>query len=316
MVSIIVPVYNTEKYLHNCINSLLAQTCTDIEILLVNDGSTDTSGDICDAYAAQDSRVRVIHQQNAGVSSARNAALAVARGEYIAFVDSDDWVSPDYIEDLQSAMTESGADLVACGMFAVYSRFDTVQDKTDCTEVLEGREVYRVLLCDVQVGGYLWNKLFKRELIRDGFDTDLHLSEDFLFCAKYAREVGRTVILRRKLYYYWQNPQRKHSTLNARVLSLLDAQERLLELYAVEYPSLCPKIKTNMVKAALNMRARYELGGMHDGAISARLDGVIEQYYGEVYGRAGVLSRFNLSVTRKHPVAVFRLKSMLLRRKI
>ena len=95
MVSIIVPVYNTEKYLHNCINSLFAQTCTDIEILLVNDGSTDTSGDICDAYAAQDARVRVIHQQNAGVSSARNAALAVARGEYIAFVDSDDWVSPD-----------------------------------------------------------------------------------------------------------------------------------------------------------------------------------------------------------------------------
>lgn len=316
MVSIIVPVYNTEKYLHNCINSLLAQTCTDIEILLVNDGSTDTSGDICDAYAAQDARVRVIHQQNAGVSSARNAALAVARGEYIAFVDSDDWVSPDYIEDLQSAMTESGADLVACGMFAVYSRLDTVQDKTDCTEVLEGREVYRALLCDAQVGGYLWNKLFKRELIRDGFDTDLHLSEDFLFCAKYAREVGRTVILSRKLYYYWQNPQRKHSTLNARVLSLLDAQERLLELYAVEYPSLCPKIKTNMVKAALNMQARYMINNMQDEGVKARLDGVLVQYYDQTLAHAGKLTRLNLHLTQKHPVGMFKLKSKLLRRRI
>ena len=154
------------------------------------------------------------------------------------------------------------------------------------------------------------------ELIRTAFDPDLHVSEDFVFCAEYAKHVSRTVILSRKLYYYWQNPQRKHSALNSRVLSLLDAQEKLLSLYAEQCPALCALIKTNMVKAALNMRARYELGGMHDGAISARLDGVIEQYYGEVYGRAGVLSRFNLSVTRKHPVAVFRLKSMLLRRKI
>ena len=316
MISIIVPVYNTEKYLHNCIDSLLAQTYTDIEILLVNDGSTDGSGAICDACAARDARIRVMHQQNAGVSSARNAALAVASGEYIAFVDSDDWVSPEYIEAMQSAMTEADADLVCCDMFMVRNRFDTVRDNTDCRDIIQGREVYRSLLCDGQVGGYLCNKLFKRDMITATFDSNLHVSEDFVFCAEYAKAVGKTVIMRRKLYYYWQNPQRKHSALNVRMLSLLDAQERLLALYATEYPSLCPHIKANMLKAALNMRARYKLGGMDDTAIKSRLDGVIEQYYDEVYQSAGKLSCLNLALTRKHPVAMFKLKSMLLRRRI
>lgn len=315
MVSIIVPVYNTEKYLHNCIDSLLAQTCTDIEILLVNDGSTDGSGAICDAYAARDARIRVMHQQNGGVSSARNAALAVASGEYIAFVDSDDWVSPHYIEAMLDAMTDANADLVCCGMFFVRNRFDTVQDMTDCREIIQGREVYRTLLCDGQVGGYLCNKLFKRDMIAAMFDPDLHVSEDFVFCAQYAKAVGKTVILRRKMYYYWQNPQRKHGVLNARMLSLLNAQEGLLALYATEYPSLCLRIKANMVKAALNMRARYELSGMNDGAIKARLDSVIGQYYDEVYQSAGKLSRLNLALTRKHPALMLRLKMLILGRK-
>ncbi len=316
MISIIVPVYNTEKYLHNCIDSLVGQTYTDIEILLVNDGSTDQSGEICNAYAARDARIVVLHQENAGVSSARNAALAVAQGQYVAFVDSDDWVSETYIEDMLDAMARADADFVSCGMFAVNNRHDTVRDNTDCRDIIQGREVYRSLLCDGQVGGYLWNKLFKRDMITATFDSDLHVSEDFVFCAEYAKAVGKTVIMRRKLYYYWQNPQRKHGALNVRMLSLLDAQERLLALYATEYPSLCPHIKANMVKAALNMSARYELGGMNDGAIKARLDGVIEQYYDEVYQSAGKLSCLNLALTRKHPVAMFKLKSKLLRRRI
>ena len=316
MVSIIVPVYNTEKYLKNCIDSLVCQTYADIEILLVNDGSTDRSGAICEAYAAKDARICVMHQENAGVSSARNAALAVARGQYVAFVDSDDWVSATYIEDLQKAMVRADADLVACGMFAVHNRHDTVKDSTDCTEILHGREAYRALLCNGQVGGYLWNKLFKRELIRTAFDPDLHVCEDFVFCAEYAKSVNSTVVLSRKLYYYWQNPQRKHGALNARMLSLLDAQEKLLALYAEQYPALCASIQVNMVKAALNMQARYKINDMHDERIQARLEGVLAQYYDRALEHAGKLSALNLRLTQKHPVAMFKLKSKLLRRRI
>ena len=316
MVSIIVPVYNTAKYLYNCIDSLVGQTYTDIEILLVNDGSTDQSGEICESYAARDARIVVLHQENAGVSSARNAALAVAQGQYVAFVDSDDWVSETYIEDMLDAMARANADFVSCGMFAVNNRHDTVQDKTDCAQILQGREVYRALLCNGQVGGYLCNKLFKRELIRTAFDPDLHVSEDFVFCAEYAKHVSRTVILSRKLYYYWQNPQRKHSALNSRVLSLLDAQEKLLSLYAEQCPALCALIKTNMVKAALNMQARYIISNMQDEGVKARLDDVLAQYYDQTLAHAGKLTRLNLHLTQKHPVGMFKLKSKLLRRRI
>ena len=99
-ISVIVPVYNTELYLHRCIDSILSQTFTDFELLLINDGSTDRSGEICDEYAGKDKRVRVFHKENGGVSSARNIGLDEARGEWIAFVDSDDWVSPKLLEIL------------------------------------------------------------------------------------------------------------------------------------------------------------------------------------------------------------------------
>ena len=97
-ISVIVPVYNTEKYLHRCIDSILAQTFTDFELLLIDDGSKDNSGAICDEYAAKDSRVRVFHKENGGVSSARNLGLDNVRGEWVTFVDSDDWVEKEYIE--------------------------------------------------------------------------------------------------------------------------------------------------------------------------------------------------------------------------
>ena len=113
MISIIVPVYQVEPYLNRCVRSLLEQTYTDVEIILVDDGSPDGCPTLCDAWAGKDARVRVIHKPNGGLSDARNAGLTVARGEEIAFVDSDDWVDPDMLERLYNQMEETGADLVA-----------------------------------------------------------------------------------------------------------------------------------------------------------------------------------------------------------
>ena len=101
LVSVIVPVYKAEKYLHKCVDSLLAQTMTDFEVLLINDGSPDRSGAICDEYAAKDSRIRVFHKENGGVSSARNLGILESQGKYITFVDSDDWLSPCYLADFE-----------------------------------------------------------------------------------------------------------------------------------------------------------------------------------------------------------------------
>ena len=110
-ISVIVPVYNVEKYLHRCVDSILAQTFTDFELLLINDGSKDSSGVICDEYAAKDSRVLVFHKENGGVSSARNMGLDNAKGEWISFVDSDDWVEKEYLETLYQ---DGEFDFVTC----------------------------------------------------------------------------------------------------------------------------------------------------------------------------------------------------------
>ena len=116
MISVIVPIYKVEEYLGRCVDSLLQQSFGDFEIILVDDGSPDGCGAICDAYASQDPRVRAVHKSNGGLSSARNAGLHVARGDVIAFVDSDDWVSPDFLEAMYVAMEREGADIVECGV--------------------------------------------------------------------------------------------------------------------------------------------------------------------------------------------------------
>ena len=141
--SIIVPVYKVEKYLPKCLDSILAQTFTDFELILIDDGSPDRCGDICDEYAAKDDRLIVIHQENKGVSAARNAGLDIARGEYIGFVDSDDWIEPEMYETMLATAKESEAEIVACG--ANHS------DETETIlfqELLEDLELYNdKMLC-------------------------------------------------------------------------------------------------------------------------------------------------------------------------
>ncbi len=116
LISVIVPVYNVEKYLRRCVDSILAQTYTNLEIILVDDGSPDNCGKICDEYAKKDSRIKVIHQKNGGLSAARNAGLDIATGDYIGFVDSDDYISPEMYEKLLNILKESNSDLSVCGM--------------------------------------------------------------------------------------------------------------------------------------------------------------------------------------------------------
>ena len=118
-ISIIVPVYNVEEYIHRCIDSILAQTFTDFELILVNDGSHDQCGKICDEYAENDSRIKVIHKKNGGLSDARNAGLEIAQGEYIGFVDSDDYIEHDMYEKLIEACKEYNSKLAMCGRYKV-----------------------------------------------------------------------------------------------------------------------------------------------------------------------------------------------------
>lgn len=190
MVSIIIPVYNVESCLSRCIESIQRQTMQDLEIILVNDGSTDTSGIICDKYALQDKRIRVIHQDNGGQVSARNAGIEIATGEYIAFVDSDDWIESDMISTLYTTAVEKNADVVMEGMIEeigdkhypvvnVLSEgiYRTKQEKKYLYENMVSCENYFRL----GIQPYLWNKLFRSELVKKYMccmDRRIRIGED------------------------------------------------------------------------------------------------------------------------------------------
>lgn len=210
-VSVIVPVYNTEKYLAECVNSILAQTLHDIEVILVDDGSTDSSPAMCDAYAEKDSRVKVIHKVNGRAASARNAGMKIAQGEYIAFVDSDDWISPDMYEQ----MLASGADVCLCD----YVRFQGEQ-KFSFTQpnIREGfydksqirKEVYPHLVMDgiefpITISN--WAMLIRRKVITENhlsYREDILISEDAPFGSEVLYCANSFAYLKGQQFYHYR----------------------------------------------------------------------------------------------------------------
>ncbi|MGN0335852.1 MAG: glycosyltransferase family 2 protein [Lachnospiraceae bacterium] len=204
MISIIVPVYKSEKTLADCLNSLLAQTLHEIEIICVVDGSPDSCGDICDSFAAKDDRVKVIKRRNGGVSSARNRGIEEAGGEYIAFVDSDDTVDPQYCEKLLDAVEKTGADLAVCGFHHWYIGRD-VEKKPAIVGTFSANGFEKEFLGLYQTGflNMPWNKLFKKEKA-GAFPSGLSLGEDLLFNMDYLEHCETITVIPDALYHYIQ----------------------------------------------------------------------------------------------------------------
>ena len=212
-VSVIMPVYNAEKYLEKSAASIMEQTLDELELILVDDGSLDGSGKICDMIAEKNPRVRVIHQNNAGVSCARNAGLAAAQGEYIGFVDADDMISKHMFSVLYRLAVQYECDLVSCrycslsGVLWEIQTPDTIWiDSVD--HPLSREEMDRVLLPAVYKGFdcSVWNKLFKREIIeRENiqFKPELSIGEDYLFVLNYLAYTQRYYYTTQVLYYYY-----------------------------------------------------------------------------------------------------------------
>lgn len=204
MISVIVPIYNVEKYLDRCITSIISQTYKDLEIILVDDGSTDTSGEICDRYASEDSRIVVIHKQNGGLSDARNAGLVRATGDYIGYVDGDDWIEPDMYELMVTNCMSAGADVAACRYKEVYPD-RCVDGSTDMIKTLSKEETLEIYLCgDAQVKIYnsVWSKLFKKELVKDYRFPVGQKSEDIMYTTKAFCNMNKCVYIDKALYNY------------------------------------------------------------------------------------------------------------------
>lgn len=207
MVSIIVPIYNAEQYLRRCVDSILNQEYTDYELLLVNDGSTDASGDICEEYGDQDPRVIVIQKENTGVSDSRNRALDRARGKYLQFLDSDDWITPDATRLFVRAAEEYGCDMVISDFYRVVG--ERLSPKGDIEE--EGvltREEFAAHMMENPADfyyGVLWNKLYRRDFVEEHklrMDTDISWCEDFMFNLEYIRYAKVFYALHAPIYYY------------------------------------------------------------------------------------------------------------------
>lgn len=214
-INIIVAVYNTEKYLPKCIESILNQTYRDIRLFLVNDGSTDRSLAICESYRILDSRICVLNKENGGQASARNMALDKIRGGYIAFVDSDDYIKPDMIEKLFTAITQNNADIAICGI-----TFDSgIRTVDSCAKprVLNNDELIKAYLEDPDIGAYLWNKMYKTEIWDNIRFPTVRMCEDALIIHEILGRSKCCVVIQQPLYVYVQregSTERKRFTKN------------------------------------------------------------------------------------------------------
>ncbi len=202
--SIIVPVYNSEQYLERCINSILNQTFSDFELLLINDGSTDKSGIICNEFAQSDSRIKVFHKSNGGVSSARNTGLDNAKGDWIVFCDSDDWVLPEWLNTFFQNLCD--ADLIIQGMRFDKSALDDVNTPTNVAFSYRGgySDCLDIMLC-IGVVGYLMNKAFRASIIRENdivFDKRFNFHEDEDFILKYMVNSNSAISVETVGYHY------------------------------------------------------------------------------------------------------------------
>lgn len=208
LISVIVPVYKVEAYLPACVDSILAQTFCDFELILVDDGSPDACGEMCDQYARQDARIRVIHQENGGLSAARNAGLDIAQGNYITFVDSDDMVAPDFLEVLYASLERSNA-AVACCCFQSFE--DDVPPRRHNAEIhsktMTGHAaVLSVYNATGDVSVTAWGKLFQKELLRDRRFPIGKIHEDQALIPVVLCNAATVVTVDAELYYYRDRP--------------------------------------------------------------------------------------------------------------
>lgn len=230
IISIIVPIYKVEKYLETCINSILSQTFTNFELILVDDGSPDRCGFICDEYKKKDKRIKVIHKKNGGLSDARNAGLDIATGKYIGFVDSDDIIHPKMYEILFNCMSKSDSDIVQCN-FKKIKNLDEIVDSlgnyNGTFKEYDNKAAIIDMIDNNKINVNSWNKLYKRELFETLRFPKGKIHEDEFLTYKLLYNSRKIAYINEELYYYYQNDNGIMNGSN--ILKRLDRIEALEE---------------------------------------------------------------------------------------
>ena len=249
MISIIVPVYNVETYLPRCLDSILTQSLEDFELLLIDDGSTDGSGKICDQYAERDRRIVVFHKSNGGLSDARNYALNRMKGQLVTFIDSDDYVGRDYLKILLEMIEEYDVDFTSLGMEETWSTEMTFVESNDERRVLSRQEAYREMAAGTSIGVMSCAKLFKAELF-DGIRFPVgEIYEDLATIPYVISRCDRCVASSVRQYYYYQRPDSLSNTVSRKNVDMwIKTMEKLLNWTEEEFTSAYPFAESRLVR--------------------------------------------------------------------
>lgn len=278
-ISIVVPIYKVEAYIHECVDSLLSQTYQNLEIILVDDGSPDTCPAICDDYAKQDSRVKVIHQQNGGLSAARNSGIKAADGAYITFVDSDDYVDQRFVEELVHCIKQTDADIVCCGISVIGSGRTLITAPKETACFTDDR--ISLLVRQQGTGDYYMNKLYKRELL-DGFELPVgKLFEDIFSMHFLFAKANKVAWLNQTLYFYRINETGiSHSrVLNPRFIDFVRGNRAQYQFIAETFPAF-EKLSARKYAGAVTHAATVYMQKAQPEKLRALLDVLSEHSRG------------------------------------
>lgn len=248
LISVIVPIYNVEKYLARCVDSIVNQTYKNLEIILVDDGSPDLCPQMCDDYAEKESRIKVVHKKNGGLSDARNAGMAVATGEYISFIDSDDYVSDDFIECLLDVMNKENSDIAECSVVKFYedNRFDEFIDDLS-VKTYDTQDAMSALIAENPFHQHVWNKLYKTELVKDIPYAVGKLNEDEFWTYRVFGRANKVARLNKTMYYYFQrNSSIMGVGYNIRRLDALEGKANRQKYIENNFPDLSTQAKIDL----------------------------------------------------------------------
>lgn len=241
MISVIIPVYNVFPYLSECVDSVLSQTYQDLEIIIVDDGSVDGCLELCDEYVRKDRRVKVIHKKNGGLSDARNVGMGVAQGEWVYFVDSDDWLDRSAIKKLYDYAVTNHCDAVQGNMYYVYKDYmlyRNVSKQERKKHILKRDEAMHELIINDRIKNFAWGKLYKKILIQDLLFPVGKFYEDSFWQHLVIDRVSRYGIIDEPLYYYRQREDSISGERSDRLNDLLEGYKSRLSFIQEEYPEL------------------------------------------------------------------------------
>lgn len=316
-VSVIVPVYNVEPYIDKCVHSIVSQTYSNLEIILVDDGSPDNCHAVCDAWSQRDSRIKVVHKSNGGLSDARNAGLAVSTGDFIGFVDSDDWIAPEMFEKLLTALIEDNSDIAACTVEMVWedgtpSRLLT--DKKNC--VLNKLEAQKALLEETILKQPVWYKLYRRNTIEGILFETGKCHEDVFWSYQAIGNAERISVIDYIGYYYLQ---RKGSIMgegySLKRLDALEAYDLRYKYIAERFPELETEARIGIVNACIyngQMALKY-LPKKERKDVFRLLRGIQQKYKlrHREYAHEKITHRIWLDTARISLTAVCRIKNAI-----